>query len=66
MIELKPGMRVRCIDAHAAQGRLQIGAEYRIAKICSDGWIRLEGFPIDLIPDRFKPIFRVKAPTSHD
>ncbi len=65
-IELKPGDRVRCVDAEMAGNSLTLGKEYALESVrsmyvsvindngrLSPGWLR----------ERFKPIVRVKAPT---
>jgi hypothetical protein len=64
MIELKPGMRVRCVSAINSFPLLKNAQEYLVKDIGGDyflieyprAWFRME---------RFKPIVRVKALTAN-
>jgi hypothetical protein len=65
-IQLKPGMRVRCVNAGGVIGRkIRVGEEY-VTRV-ADCWkpeqrIALVGVVGVFYPHRFKPIVRVKAP----
>jgi len=60
-IELKPGMRVRCVVPDCA-GKLQLGVEYLVEGADPLGYVTLQftgGWWGDW---RFKPVIRVKVP----
>lgn len=65
MIELKPGMRVQCVDDYAAS-RLHKGRNYVVEyATVNDVFLKVDrGFPYRR--DRFKPVVRVKAPTRKE
>lgn len=63
MIELKPGMRVRCVDAYAT--RLREGREYTVESTIGD-YVSVVGGARYWRAGRFKPVIRVKAPTRKE
>lgn len=66
-IPLEPGMRVRCIRADHYAEALTLGASYTVLDFdsCVGASVQLSEKPgYHFFPDRFKPIVRVKAPTS--
>lgn len=65
MMQLEPGMRVRCVRHYGASGRLSQGAEYVVSKrdgeyVALEGGTALPGWHYT----RFKPIVRVKMGRS--
>jgi hypothetical protein len=64
---LKPGDRVRCIDADVSLGRLTQGKEYTVRNIDCEGFVRLRDALDPDLPQsgwyecRFKPVVRVKV-----
>jgi hypothetical protein len=63
MIELKPGMRVRCVNVdgdYFIKKKLVKGAEYCIREVWAD-FLMFNEIPGRYYVHRFKPIVRVKA-----
>ena len=58
MIELEPGMRVRCVDAYGT--RLRKGREYTVESTIGD-YVSVVGGARYWRAGRFKPVIRVKA-----
>jgi hypothetical protein len=59
-MNLKPGDRVRCIDAASSCGELVQGGEYFIADL-DDTFLQLQWHSGTWHQSRFKPVVRVKA-----
>lgn len=63
MIELKPGMRVRCVRP-GLTGELQLGAKYLVEDVDTNGYVTLQFINRWWAVRRFKPVIRVKAGRS--
>lgn len=70
-MQLEPGMRVRCVDATAPDGRQHVrlthGKEYSVLDVRPRGGcveiVDDAGLRSGWLADRFKPVVRVKART---
>lgn len=62
-MKLEPGMRVRCVDDECNWCTLVKGAEYVVSDV-GQFYVRVEGSDFQWLRSRFKPVVRVKAPTS--
>jgi hypothetical protein len=54
------GARVRVVRPTDYSTHLCAGAEHVVRSIGSDGWVRVFGVSNSWMPDRFKPLVRVK------